>query len=40
MAGPAAGDQRDLALNRRVGPVDDLVLVVDAQLGMRRGHSQ
>ena len=36
---PAAGDQRDLALHRRVGPVDDLVLVVDAQLGMRHGHS-
>ena len=32
VAGAAAGDQPDLAGDRRVGSVDDLVLVVDPQL--------
>ena len=32
---PAAGDDPDLAAPRRVAPVDDLVLVVDPEFGMR-----
>ena len=37
--GPAAGDDADLALHRRVTAEDDLVLVVDAQLRVRQLHS-
>ena len=37
--GPAAGDEPDLALHRRVAAEDDLVLVVDAQLRVGQLHS-
>ena len=39
VARAAAGDQPDLARHRRVAPVDDLVLVVDAQLRVGGGDA-